>query len=39
MISNYSNQDEQKMDVDEGEGSQPVNESVTHEKINPLQGQ
>ena len=34
----HSNQDEQKMDVDEGEGSQPINESVNHEKVNPLQG-
>lgn len=32
----HSNQDEQKMDVDEGEGSQPVNESLAHEKTNPL---
>ncbi len=31
-----SNQDEQKMDVDEGEGSQPINESLGHEKTNPL---
>jgi hypothetical protein len=37
MLTHNSNQDEQKMDVDEGEGSQPVNESFTHEKINPLQ--